>query len=98
MSAKLEDIKVNVNEKIVENATCTFCGCVCDDITLTVDTEKKVITKAKDACILGKAWFLNHVIEDRPIARIDGKEVTLDEAIEEAAQTLVNAKFPIVYG
>ena len=47
MSAKLEDIKVNVNEKIVENATCTFCGCVCDDITLTVDTEKKVITKSK---------------------------------------------------
>ena len=21
------------NEKIVENATCTFCGCCCDDIT-----------------------------------------------------------------
>src|SRR5213082_225909 len=22
--------------KVVENATCTFCGCVCDDIELTV--------------------------------------------------------------
>ena len=40
-----------VNEKIVENATCTFCGCCCDDITLTVDMDRKVITKAKDACV-----------------------------------------------
>jgi formylmethanofuran dehydrogenase subunit B len=23
--------------KIVEDATCTFCGCVCDDINLTVE-------------------------------------------------------------
>ena len=56
MSAVSKDNKI-VNEKIVEKATCTFCGCCCDDITLTVDMDKKVITKAKDACILGKAWF-----------------------------------------
>ncbi len=97
MSATTKDNSI-VNEKIIEDATCTFCGCCCDDITLTVDVDKKVITKAKDACVLGKAWFLNHVIEDKPIARIDGKEVTLDEAIEEAAQNLIDAKFPIVYG
>ena len=97
MSAVSKDNKI-VNEKIVENATCTFCGCCCDDITLTVDMDKKVITKAKDACILGKAWFLNHVIEDKPIARIDGKEVSLDEAIDEAAKVLMDAKFPILYG
>ena len=66
-----------VNEKIVENATCTFCGCVCDDITLTVDMDNKKITKAKDACVLGKSWFLHHVIEDNPIARIDGKKFLL---------------------
>jgi formylmethanofuran dehydrogenase subunit B len=29
---------------------------------------------------------------------IDGKEVSKEEAIEEAAQTLVKAKFPIIYG
>ena len=85
MSAASKDIKI-VNEKIVENATCTFCGCCCDDITLTVDMDKKVITKAKDACVLGKSWFLNHVIEDKPIARIAGKEVPLDDAINEAAK------------
>ena len=97
MSVASKNDKI-VNEKIVENATCTFCGCCCDDITLTVDMDKKVITKAKDACVLGKSWFLNHVIEDKPIARIAGKEVPLDDAIDEAANILMEAKFPILYG
>jgi formylmethanofuran dehydrogenase subunit B len=65
---------------------------------LHVDLDEKRITKAKNACVLGRAWFAEHVIEDAPAAMIDGKEVTVDEAIEEAAQTLVNAKFPITYG
>ena len=42
--------------------------------------------------------FLNHVIEDKPIARIAGKEVPLDDAIDEAANILMEAKFPILYG
>ena len=88
----------NENIKIVENATCTFCGCVCDDMELHVDLNEKRITKAKNACILGRAWFAEHTIEDAPAAMIDGEEVSVDEAIEEAAQTLVNAKFPITYG
>jgi formylmethanofuran dehydrogenase subunit B len=86
------------NIRTVKNATCTFCGCVCDDMELTVDMDEKKITKAKNACVLGRAWFAEHVIENRPAAIIDGKEVSIDKAIEEAAQTLVHAKFPITYG
>ena len=86
------------NVRIVENATCTFCGCVCDDMVLTVDLDEKRITKAKNACILGKAWYAEHTIEDRPFALIDGKEASVEDAIEEAAQVLVNARFPIIYG
>jgi formylmethanofuran dehydrogenase subunit B len=82
--------------KVVSNAACTFCGCVCDDIELTV--EGHTITKAKNACVLGKAWFLNHHIEDRPVATIAGKPATLEEGIERAAQILANARYPIVYG
>src|SRR6266403_2089528 len=82
--------------KIVENATCTFCGCVCDDMELTVEGNQ--ITKAKNACVLGKAWFLNHHIEERPIASIEGRPATLDDAVERAAQILANARYPIVYG
>ena len=86
------------NTRIVKNATCTFCGCLCDDMDLTVDMDENRIIKAKRACTLGRAWFAEHVIEDRPAAMIDGKEVSFDEAVEEAAQVLTKAKFPIIYG
>ena len=82
--------------KTVPDATCTFCGCVCDDMELTV--EGSHITKAKNACVLGKAWFLNHHVEDRPVATIEGKPATLEEAVERAARILAGARYPIVYG
>jgi len=86
------------NIRTVEHATCTFCGCVCDDMDLTIDLEAKRITKAKNACVLGRAWFAEHHIDDRPVARIDGQPAALEDAIEEAARTLANARFPIIYG
>src|SRR4029450_8987567 len=81
---------------VVRNAPCTFCGCVCDDMELTV--EDNHITKAKNACVLGKAWFLNHHIEDRPVALVEGKPAPLGEAIDRAARILAGARYPIVYG
>lgn len=82
---------------IVENATCTFCGCVCDDIELHADGVR--ITEAKKACSLGKAWFLNHTAEHiYPDALIDGKPATVDAAIEAAAEYLYAANMPLVYG
>lgn len=84
--------------KVIKNAICTFCGCVCDDIELTVDADEKHITKATNACVLGKAWFLEHKVEDYPVALIDGKEASLKDAVEAAAQVFVNAKFPAIYG
>ncbi len=94
-----ENERMSENIKTVENATCTFCGCVCDDMVLTVDLDKKRITKAKNACVLGRAWYAEHYVEaDAPAAMIDGKSVSVEEAIEEAALTLTRAKFPITYG
>ncbi len=86
------------NIRTVEHATCTFCGCVCDDMDLTVDMDAKRITKAKNACTLGRAWFAEHTIEDHPFALIDGKAATTEEAVEAAAQILVAARLPIIYG
>lgn len=86
------------NLTTVENAICTFCGCVCDDIELTVDAGAGKITKAGGACQLGRAWFLEHKLEDYPIALIDGRKATFDEAVDAAAEVLVGAKFPLIYG
>ncbi len=82
---------------VVKNATCTFCGCVCDDIELHTDGER--ITHTKAACVLGVSWFKNHTAERLyPDALIDGKEATVDEAVEAAADYLYKADLPLVYG
>ena len=86
------------NVRIVENATCTFCGCVCDDQILTVDLDEKRITKVQNTCALGRAWFTEHAHEGRPAALIDGKEVTVEEAVEKAARILTAARYPVTYG
>jgi formylmethanofuran dehydrogenase subunit B len=82
---------------IVRNATCTFCGCVCDDIELHAEGDK--IVKAKNACSLGDAHFRFHTAERHyPDALIDGQPATVDEAVEVAAEILHNANMPLVYG
>ena len=83
--------------KIVENAICTFCGCVCDDMELHAEGDR--IVKTKRACGLGEAWFKNHTAERLyPDALIDGKPASVDEAVEAAADYLYEANMPLVYG
>ena len=96
MSTTEANPSANVDLKIVKDATCTFCGCVCDDMELHVQGNK--ITQAKNACVLGKAWFFNHHIEDRPEATIEGRPATYDEAFDVAAEILTSAKYPVTYG
>lgn len=82
---------------VVNNATCTFCGCVCDDIQLHANEER--IVEAKRACVLGKAWFLNHTAEKLyPDALVDGQPASVDEAVEAAAEYLHQANQPLIYG
>ncbi len=82
---------------VVKNATCTFCGCVCDDIELHADGTR--ITHTKAACVLGASWFKNHTAERLyPDALVDGKEATVEEAVQAAAEHLYNADLPLVYG
>lgn len=86
----------NGDLKIVRDATCTFCGCVCDDIDLTVKDNH--IVEAKRACVLGKAWFLNHEVEDRPSCLIDGQAAPLEAGYDLAAKILTEGRYPIIYG
>jgi formylmethanofuran dehydrogenase subunit B len=80
--------------------TCPVCGTFCDDIEIIVEDNK--IIEARNACAMGAAKFLNfsdHRIKT-PLVRKDGElvEATMDEAIEKAAQILVDAHYPILYG
>jgi formylmethanofuran dehydrogenase subunit B len=81
----------------VNHVICAFCGCDCDDIRVTVDGDR--ITQARNACVLGKAWFLSHSRpSDLPVARIDGRPSSLEQGIEAAACFLAEARYPLIYG
>ncbi len=86
---------------IVRAVTCPVCGCLCDDIELTV--KKKEIVKVKNGCAMCESKFLGYNGEHRlvkPLMSKDGElfEVAFEEAVEKAAQILVNANYPVLYG
>ncbi len=86
---------------IISSVVCPVCGCVCDDIEITVEDGK--IVRNKNGCALSKAKFLNFNKEHRiqkPLIRKNGKlvEVSFEEAIHASAQILANATYPVLYG
>jgi len=85
---------------IITDALCPFCGCMCDDLTIV--TENNKIIEAKNACKLGAAKIMGHHRIEAPMMRKgkkdEFKEVSYEEAIEEAAQILAKSKRPLLYG
>lgn len=78
-----------------ENVVCPFCGCLCDDIEITVEQDR--IKEFKKGCFLSKSLFSNYN-KDLASPTIDGKGVTIDRAIERASSILAGATYPVVYG
>lgn len=82
--------------KIVENVICTMCSILCDD--LIIETEDNKILNIKNACPLGASKFKSFNEKRIKAPRIKNKIVSLDEAIEKAAEILVNSRYPLFYG
>jgi formylmethanofuran dehydrogenase subunit B len=81
----------------VKDATCTACGCLCDDVVLSVAGAK--IIEATNACEAGQRWFLaDHGHAGVPAATVEGRAVALDEALDHAAAILQGARAPIILG
>ncbi len=80
---------------LIENVTCKFCGCLCDDITIEVEGDR--ILKAKKACPNGRGMFLNYDPASRkPL--VDGQIVGWDEAVAATVDVLNEADSPLIYG
>ena len=73
------------------DATCAGCGCACDDIEVTAAGPIRT-------CPLGDAWFAALTGDRPPEATVDGRTVSLDEAVDAAAAILGRARAPLVYG
>ena len=81
----------------VEHVVCAFCGCVCDDLTVTIEEGR--ITGVKQACALSKSWLTGHTAEaHEPATLINGQPASLDQAIAAAASYLAAARYPLIYG
>ncbi len=74
---------------------CPFCGCLCDDIQLTVEGQR--IARVRNACALGEQRFVAAQTLGPP-ATIAGRPVSVDEAIEKAAAILAGAQSPLIFG
>jgi formylmethanofuran dehydrogenase subunit B len=86
-----------VESQTFTDVACTVCGCVCDDLELTVADGR--ITDVERACRLAEPWFA--ALADAPApppARIDGRPASFDEAVERAAAILAASRAPLVWG
>ena len=86
---------------VINAVTCPICGCLCDDIEVTV--VKNEVAKVKNGCAVCEAKYLGYNNEHRirqPLIRKDGKlvPISMKEAIHKAAEILAKANYPILYG
>ncbi len=78
---------------------CTVCGCVCDDLQVTVSDHR--LSEVQNACRLADPWFAalresstQHCVP----ALLDGRPATLTDAYERAAEILANSQYPLIWG
>jgi formylmethanofuran dehydrogenase subunit B len=80
---------------VIHLAVCTGCSLLCEDIELVLKTG--AISEAKNLCRKGYGHFQG-LFTDRTRPIVDGVEVSIDEAIKEAASVLKASNQPLLYG
>ncbi|MBN2734584.1 MAG: formylmethanofuran dehydrogenase subunit B [Methanomicrobiaceae archaeon] len=83
---------------IKKNVICSFCGCLCDDLSITIEDGK--ITGVDNGCALANAKFLGKERLLKPVIREGDsiKETEYNTAIEKAADILKDAERPLFFG
>lgn len=85
-------------ETKVQDVVCPLCGCLCDDIEITLKDNR--VVGCDNGCTLSNAKFLatNRLLS--PIKKVDGrwKNISYDEAIQYTADVLRNAERPLLFG
>jgi formylmethanofuran dehydrogenase subunit B len=83
--------------EIYSDVACTVCGCVCDDLRVTVSGDR--ISHVEGACRLAEPWFasLSEPSACRT-ASIDGQPAPLAQAVERSAEILRQSRAPLIWG
>ena len=83
-------------EHVFEDVACTVCGCVCDDLRLTVSGGR--IVQAAGACVLSEPWLLAQESRQPPVAQIDGRPASYEDGLTAAGAILRDCSAPLIYG
>ena len=82
---------------IIRDAVCTACGCTCNDIALRVENDR--VVEAKNACsIIGQDWFKQSPASDEAACYVERDRFPLEAGIAKAAELLLSARYPLIYG
>jgi formylmethanofuran dehydrogenase subunit B len=65
---------------------------------LRITHEAGRIIRAEGACSLAEPWYLKQGTVQSSAAEIDGRPVSVEEAVERSAAILSQAKAPLIYG
>lgn len=88
--------------RIVDDVACTVCGCVCDDLRVTIETDPitgdERIAQLEPHCPLAQEWIPPQLTARPELAEIDGQPASLEAALDRAAEILRNARMPLIYG
>ncbi|MFX0149074.1 MAG: formylmethanofuran dehydrogenase subunit B [Candidatus Hodarchaeota archaeon] len=90
--------------KTVYDVVCPFCGTLCDDLEVDIDIKTDSVIEVRNGCQIGtKKYFASNPSGHRflkPRIKFNGeyKEVSWDEALDKAADILISAKRPLLYG
>ena len=87
---------VCTDSALFDDVACTVCGCVCDDLRMTVVDGQ--IVDVRGACRLSESWFLQQDSRRPPVAEIDGQAVSFESAVKRSAEILAAARWPLIYG
>ena len=90
-----------------ESLVCPGCSCLCDDLDVTLEAGR--IVSVANVCLWGAGKFLatKKFRTKRPRGRVTAcqvrrrgswQEVRYEEALEEAAALLAQARYPLVFG
>ncbi len=80
----------------IRDVACTFCGCVCDDLAVTVDAGR--VVAATGTCALSDPWLRGQNAHAPPAALVDGVGVEPEAAFTRAAELLRESRAPLIYG
>lgn len=91
-------MSVPSHETVIDDVACTVCGCVCDDLRVTIRDNR--IAQLAPGCPLAERWMigLDGAADIEAACQVDQSTSTRETAVSRAVEILCTARSPLIYG